>query len=366
MQLIDNDELQDKLDDLTNQFHIQYIYFEQKINETQEGITNLQTELVTTGDEVKTKTAERIRIAEPISSVKRDLDILSEQLASNTEGRSLAAELRAAKRRLEAVNSDLVSLIARNENKSVKLQRVVDGKARMTTDLDMGGYRILNVAHSRDPRKYESDLVTSKILYNYLSQVDQNYMRRDRDGSLDGRLDMSNHRISGLADPTDADAVTRRYFASRFQALSDEVQDKKNKLDALQNLSGVENNQVLIRKYEIIGTDFRHITSAGDGSVFFIKSSHELDDTNTYKFIDNFTLKEYFIHLLEEPVDDVTWLRIKQPGTYTTHFELIPIDPSSLSFELHTRDEIIQFSEHNPKHLINLEKGENCFLVYKK
>ena len=48
---------------------------------------------------------------------------------------------------------------------------------------------------------------------------------------------MSNHRISGLADPTDADdAVTRRYIASRFQALSDEVQgigDNKRKLDSL-------------------------------------------------------------------------------------------------------------------------------------
>ena len=164
------------------------------------------------------------------------------------------------------MNSDLVSLIAGNENKSVKLQRVVDVNAPMTTNLEVGGYRILNVAHPRDPRKYESDLVTSEILYDYMSQVDRNYMRRDRDGSFDGRLDMSNHRISGLADPTDADdAVTRRYVASRFQALSDEVQDKNSNLDALQNLFGVENNQVLIRKYEIIGTDFRHITSAGDG-----------------------------------------------------------------------------------------------------
>ena len=59
-------------------------------------------------------------------------------------------------------------------------------------------------------------------------------MRRDRDGSLDGRLDMSNHRIRGLADPTDADdAITRRYVASRFQALSDEVQVKKSKLELL-------------------------------------------------------------------------------------------------------------------------------------
>ena len=43
-------------------------------------------------------------------------------------------------------------------------------------------------------------------------------MRRDRDGLLDGRLDMSNHRVSGLADPTDADdAVTRRYVQDQDQ-----------------------------------------------------------------------------------------------------------------------------------------------------
>ena len=75
----------------------------------------------------------------------------------------------------------------------------------------------------------------SMSLQNEIAKI-SDYMRRDRDGSLDGRLDMSNHRISSLADPTDADdAITRRYVASRFQALSDEVQDKKSKLDALQN-----------------------------------------------------------------------------------------------------------------------------------
>ena len=81
-ELIDIDELQVKLDELTNQFQIKYDDFKQKINvikhETEEGIANLQTELVTTGNEVKTNTAERIRIAE-------SLDIISEQLASNTE-----------------------------------------------------------------------------------------------------------------------------------------------------------------------------------------------------------------------------------------------------------------------------------------
>ena len=103
-----NDELQEKLGDLTNQFHIKYET--QKTNvikhATEEGITNLQTKLETTGNEVKTNTAERIRIAESISSVTRDLDIFSSQLASNTLCRSLAAELRATKNRLEEVNSE--------------------------------------------------------------------------------------------------------------------------------------------------------------------------------------------------------------------------------------------------------------------
>ena len=164
-ELIDNDELQEKLDGLTNQFHIKYDDFKQKISvikhEKEEGMTNLQTELETTGNEVKTNTAERIRIAESISSVKRDIDINSKQLASNTEGRSLAAELRATKRRLEAVNNDLVSLIAGNENEIVKLQRVVGGMAPMTKNLDMGGYRILNVAHPRHPSKKMTLKVTS-------------------------------------------------------------------------------------------------------------------------------------------------------------------------------------------------------------
>ena len=84
---------------------------------------------------------------------------------SNTVGRTLAAELKAAKSRLEGVINDLVSLIVENKNEIVMLQRVVGGKAPMTTNLDMGGYRILKVTHPRDPSKkvFGSDLVTAKI-----------------------------------------------------------------------------------------------------------------------------------------------------------------------------------------------------------
>ena len=71
------------------------------------------------------------------------------------------------------MNSDLVSLIAGNENKIVKLRRVVGGKAPLTTNIDMGGYRILNIAQPRDPRKYESDLLTAKTLYDYMFKVDK-------------------------------------------------------------------------------------------------------------------------------------------------------------------------------------------------
>ena len=283
------------------------------------------------------------------------------------------------------MNSDLVSLIADNENEIVKLQRVVGGKAPVTTNLDMGGHRILNVAHPRNLREYESDLVTSKILYDYMSKVDQNYMGGDRDGSLNGRLNMTNHRISGLADPTDADdAVTRSYVASLFQALSDEVQgigDNKRKLDVLQNLLGVENNQVLLMKYELMDVEiklysFNRSPTGRIVDALFERSLREVDSPETYEtdtttttylrgYLDGFELKENLIsHLFEEPVDTVTWLKIKQPGTYTIHFDLIY--SSSFSFELHTRDEIIHFSEHYPKHDINLEKDENCVLVYKQ
>ena len=114
---------------------------------------------------------------------------------------------------------------------------------------------------------------------------------------------------------------------------------------------GVENNQELIRIYELTDTDTERVIRL------------PLDERG--QFIEMFTLREYFIHLFEESVDTVTWLRIKQLGTHTINFDLISFSPLSFSFELHTKDEIIRFSEHNPNHDIILGTGENCVLVYK-
>ena len=180
-------------------------------------------------------------------------------------------------------------------------------------------------------------------------------------------------------DPTDADdAVTRKYVASRFPALSVEVQricDNKRKLDVLQNLLGVENDQVFLMKYELMDVEikfkfFNRLPTGRIVNISFESDSRETDShatdsheivtiTTTYLsgYLDGFELKENLMsHLFEEPVDAVTWLKIKQPGTYTIPFDLIYF--ISFSFELHTRDEIIHFSEHNPKHDINLEKDE--------
>ena len=48
------------------------------------------------------------------------------------------------------MNSDHVSRFVDNKTEIVKMQRVVGGKAPVTMNLDMGGYRILNVAQPRD------------------------------------------------------------------------------------------------------------------------------------------------------------------------------------------------------------------------
>ena len=78
-------------------------------------------------------------------------------------------------------------------------------------------------------------------------------------------------------------------------------------MDALQNLFGVENNQVLIRKYEIIGADFESsrvtciYTERGHIGTSFLFEKYPLvpDDINNYEFIDIFVLKEFFFIYLK-------------------------------------------------------------------
>ena len=91
-------------------------------------------------------------------------------------------------------------------------------------------------------------------------------------------------------------------------------------------------------KYELMGEDvklksFNRFSTGRIVDTIFERSLYVIA-TITYAgvYLDNFTLKENVMsHPFEEPVDKVTWLKIKQPGTYTIYFDLIY--SSSVSFE---------------------------------
>ena len=90
----------------------------------------------------------------------------------------------------------------------------------------MGNNRIINVAHPRDPKQnpeHEHDVVTAKVMYDYIKLADGKFLKANEDNVLDGRLNMQQHKIINLADPVSSyDAVNLRYLSSRIQALTDE------------------------------------------------------------------------------------------------------------------------------------------------
>ena len=70
-------------------------------------------------------------------------------------------------------------------------------------------------------------------------------------------------------------------------------------MDTILNLLGVENNQVLIRVYELIDTDIEHIgiirSHAGERIIkaLFRKYPHEPDDLKDFEFFDIIQRKFY-------------------------------------------------------------------------
>ena len=127
----------------------------------------------------------------------------------------------------------------------------------------MGNNRILNLPPPRDPEEStenHNDPVTVKYLYDLLKyiagKIDKRYLKKEAASTFKGRLDMSQHRVSGLADPIEYDdAVTKRYVATRFQGLIDtisEMQPVKNIVEAYNKIFGVIDNQILLLKYECV------------------------------------------------------------------------------------------------------------------
>ena len=60
---------------------------------------------------------------------------------------------------------------------------------------------------------------------------------------------------------------------------------------------GVENNQGLIREYEIIDGDFEHSSFEGEEGKFYVAFFIKYPRDDCLDFFGIFTLKEYFIHI---------------------------------------------------------------------
>ena len=121
----------------------------------------------------------------------------------------------------------------------VKRGRVVDEDEDILSNgtLNMDGKRIINVAYLRDPVEnsaYNGDVVTAKALSDFRKYLLDAVLLRNSDNVMNGRLEMSGHKIKGLGNPVDsAGAVNKKYITSRLQTIT--------------NLLNVFNNRIKIK-----------------------------------------------------------------------------------------------------------------------
>ena len=60
---------------------------------------------------------------------------------------------------------------------------------------------------------------------------------RNSDNVMDGRLEMSGHKIKGLGNPVDsADAVNKEYITARLKAVTDELNDILERINKLEKI----------------------------------------------------------------------------------------------------------------------------------
>ena len=116
-------------------------------------------------------------------------------------------------------------------------RRRVDEDILSNATLDMDGKRIINVAYPRDPVEnsaYNGDVVIAKALSDFRKYLLDEVLLRNSDNVMDGRLEMSGHKIKGLGNPVDSDdAVNKEYITARLKAVIaelDSILERINKL----------------------------------------------------------------------------------------------------------------------------------------
>ena len=116
----------------------------------------------------------------------------------------------------------------------VKRGWVVDKDILSNATLNMDGKRIINVAYPRNPNEnsaYNRDVVTAKALSDFGKYLHGEVSLHNSDNVMDGRLEMSGHKIKGLGSPVDpGDAVNKGYITGRISIIED-ILERINKLE---------------------------------------------------------------------------------------------------------------------------------------
>ena len=121
----------------------------------------------------------------------------------------------------------------------VKRGRVVDEDILSNATLNMDGKRIINVAYPRNPVEnsaYNGDVVTAKALIDFSKYLQGEVLLRNTDNVMDGRLEMSGHKIKGVGNPVDSgDAVNKEYITARIKTITYILNDLTERINKLEN-----------------------------------------------------------------------------------------------------------------------------------
>ena len=121
----------------------------------------------------------------------------------------------------------------------MKRGRVVDEDILSNATLNMDGKRIINVAYPRNPVEnsaYNGDVVTAKALSDFTKYLQGEVLLRNTDNVMDGRLEMSGHKIKGVGNPVDSgDAVNKEYITARIKTITDILNDLTERINKLEN-----------------------------------------------------------------------------------------------------------------------------------
>ena len=123
----------------------------------------------------------------------------------------------------------------------VKRGRVVDEDILSNATLNMEGKWIINVAFPRNPVEnstYNGDGLAAKALSDFRKYLLDEVLLRYSDNVMDGRLEMSGHKIKRLENPVDSDdAVNKEYITARLKAVTDDLNGILERISKLEKVN---------------------------------------------------------------------------------------------------------------------------------